>query len=69
MTLEWILSTVHLLYGMEVGRTGRGSCPVLSFGISGVETLDCVVRDLQMSATSLADVTAYRIRVCVCKLR
>jgi hypothetical protein len=48
MTLGW------MLYGMEVGRTGSGSCPVLSVGISAVEHLDCVVRDLQeMTATSL----------------
>jgi len=59
-----------MLYGMEVGRTGWGPCPVLNFGISGVEPLDCVVRNLwEMSATSLADVTAYRISVCVCKVR
>jgi len=55
---------------MEVGRTGSGSYPVLSFGIGDVEPLDWVVRDLQeISTTFLADVTAYRIRVCVSKLR
>ena len=53
-----------------MGRTGSGSCPLLSFGISDVEPLDWVVRDLQeMSASFLGDVTAYRISVCVSKLR